>query len=57
LGKYEVGDILERVLWLILKLDQDLALKVGKNLGVDIPSKIEKPINQEGINLLRNHIY
>jgi catalase len=46
LGKCTQDNIKERMLWLIEKIDKDLAKKVADNLGMKIPSKIEKPVNQ-----------
>ncbi len=46
LGKCDHDHIKERMLWLIAQIDSGLAKKVGENLGMKVPSKIEKPINQ-----------
>jgi len=46
LGKCKEQSIVERMLWLISQIDKGLAKRVSENLGLDIPSKIEKPINQ-----------
>ena len=46
LGKCMQNPIKERMLWLISQIDETLANKVAKNLGMKIPSKIEQPINQ-----------
>ncbi|MGA8853356.1 MAG: catalase-related domain-containing protein, partial [Christiangramia sp.] len=46
LGKCTQDHIKERMLWLINKIDKDLSKKVADNLGMKIPSKIEKPVNQ-----------
>ncbi|AEH02335.1 catalase [Lacinutrix sp. 5H-3-7-4] len=46
LGKCTQKHIKERMLWLINKINNDLALTVAKNLGLEIPKSIEEPINQ-----------
>ena len=46
LGKCMQNPIKERMLWLISQIDETLANKVAKNLGMKVPSKIEQPINQ-----------
>ncbi len=46
LGKCEYKQIQERMLWLIQQIDEDLASQVSKNIGVEIPNSIEKPIYQ-----------
>ncbi|MCM4157332.1 catalase [Gramella sp. AN32] len=46
LGKVNYDHIKKRMLWLINEIDKSLAKKVAENLGMKIPSKIEKPINQ-----------
>ncbi|MGJ8666990.1 MAG: catalase [Patiriisocius sp.] len=46
LGKCEVDEIVERMLWLISQIDKDLAKKVGKNLGKEVLKTIDKPVNQ-----------
>ncbi|SDS63376.1 catalase [Gramella sp. MAR_2010_147] len=46
LGKCTQDHIKERMLWLINKIDKDLANKVADNLGMKVPSNIEKPVNQ-----------
>ena len=46
LGKCKVRPIVERTLWLISQIDGDLAKSVSEELGIKIPSKIERPINQ-----------
>jgi len=46
LGKCKVKHIKERMLWLIKQIDSELASKVAKNLGLEIPKSIEQPINQ-----------
>jgi catalase len=46
LGKCTHKHIKERMLWMIKQIDGDLAKKVSSNIGVDIPKKIDEPINQ-----------
>ncbi|MBU3024215.1 catalase [Zobellia galactanivorans] len=46
LGKCEIEHIKGRMLYLIDQIDSSLAEKVAKNLGMKVPSSIEKPINQ-----------
>ena len=46
LGKCTYDHIKKRMLWLINQIDEDLAGKVGDNLGMEIPSEIDKPVNQ-----------
>ena len=46
LGKCNHDHIKERMLWMIKQIDTDLAKKVAKNLGLEIPKTIEEPINQ-----------
>ncbi len=46
LGKCDIKHIKERMLYLIDKIDADLAEKVAKNLGMKVPSSIEQPVNQ-----------
>lgn len=46
LGKCTHKHIQERMLWLIAQIDENLADKVAKGLGLKIPRKIEEPINQ-----------
>ncbi|MFO7719469.1 MAG: catalase [Gillisia sp.] len=46
LGKCTYDHIKERMLWLINQIDESLAKTVSKNLGLDIPKKIDEPINQ-----------
>jgi catalase len=46
LGKCLHAHIKERMLWLISQIDTDLAKKVAKELGLEIPKSIEQPINQ-----------
>jgi len=46
LGKCKQKPIKERMLWLISQIDKNLAKKVADGLGLKVPSKIDKPINQ-----------
>lgn len=46
IGKCTYKHIKERMLWLIAQIDQSLAEKVARNLGLKIPDDIENPINQ-----------
>ncbi|MBU2975701.1 catalase [Zobellia sp. B3R18] len=46
LGKCDIKHIKERMLYLIDKIDSDLAKKVAGNLGMKVPSSIKEPINQ-----------
>lgn len=46
LGKCTQDYIKERMLYLIDKIDKDLAKHVADNLGLKVPSSVEKPINQ-----------
>lgn len=46
LGKVETVAIRERMLGLLSQVDKILASKVAKGLGMFVPKKIEKPINQ-----------
>jgi len=46
LGKCKQKHIKERMLWLISQIDKDLAKKVAGGLGLNVPSKINEPINQ-----------
>lgn len=46
LGKCTYDHIKKRMLWLINQIDEDLAERVSKNLGMKVPNDIEKPINQ-----------
>lgn len=46
LGKCTYEHIQKRMLWLINQIDEDLAERVSKNLGLKVPDNIEKPINQ-----------
>jgi len=46
LGKCTVASIVERMLWIINQIDENLAKAVAKNLGMKIPKEIDRPINQ-----------
>lgn len=46
LGKCNHKHIQERMLWMIAQIDTDLSKKVAKELGLQVPEKISKPINQ-----------
>ncbi|MCP9200501.1 catalase [Gramella sp. GC03-9] len=46
LGKCTYDHIKKRMLWLINQIDENLAEKVAGNLRMEIPSEIEKPVNQ-----------
>ncbi|WP_308992342.1 catalase [Mariniflexile litorale] len=46
LGKCNHTHIQERMLWVVSQIDSDLAKKVAKGLGLEIPKSIEQPINQ-----------
>ncbi len=46
LGKCTYDHIKQRMLWLVNQIDESLAKKVSKNLGLEIPKKIDEPINQ-----------
>ncbi|MHA7059547.1 catalase [Aquimarina sp. M1] len=46
LGKCTSKPIKERMLWLIEKIDAELAKKVADGLGLSIPDEIAKPVNQ-----------
>jgi len=46
LGKCNHDSIKERMLWLLLQIDDRLATAVANELGMPIPMDIEKPINQ-----------
>ena len=46
LGKCTHKHIVERMLWLIEQIDEELAQSVSQNLGIAIPKTIEQPINQ-----------
>lgn len=46
LGKCNHEHIQKRMLWLVAQIDEHLADKVAKNLGLKVPDDIERPINQ-----------
>jgi len=46
LGKCTQDHIKERMLYLLDKINKDLAEKVAGNLGMQVPSEVEKPVNQ-----------
>ncbi|GEC73285.1 catalase [Flavobacterium flevense] len=46
LGKCMQQPIQERMLWVIAQIDEGLAQKVAKGLGLEVPKSIEQPINQ-----------
>ena len=46
LGKCNHDHIKQRMLWLISQIDTDLSKEVAEGLGMEIPSTIDKPINQ-----------
>ncbi|MXV37803.1 catalase [Flavobacteriaceae bacterium Ap0902] len=46
LGKCTQEHIQKRMLFQINKINEDLAMKVAKNLGMEVPSSIDMPVNQ-----------
>ncbi len=46
LGKCNQEHIKQRMLWLINQIDEELAKKVAKGLGLEIPKTIDMPVNQ-----------
>ncbi|HEA29188.1 MAG TPA: catalase [Leeuwenhoekiella sp.] len=46
LGKCNYDHIKLRMLWLLSQIDDDLAGRVAKGLGMEIPDSIEQPVNQ-----------
>lgn len=46
LGKCTYDHIKERMLYIINNIDEDLASKVAEGLGMEIPKKIDGPVNQ-----------
>ena len=46
LGKCNHEHIQKRMLWMVAQIDEDLAEKVAKNLGLKVPDDIDRPINQ-----------
>ena len=45
LGKVETPPIRERMLFLLAQVDKDLANRVAEGLGLQVPAKLEKPLN------------
>ncbi|HKU74979.1 MAG TPA: catalase [Pyrinomonadaceae bacterium] len=45
LGKVETPPIRERMLYLLAQVDKTLANRVAEGLGVQVPAKLEKPLN------------
>ncbi|PRD48686.1 catalase [Sphingobacterium haloxyli] len=46
LGKCTLDSIKQRMLWLMSQIDDRLAIAVADKLGLQIPTGIEKPVNQ-----------
>ena len=46
LGKCQHQHIQERMLWMVNEINEDLAQKVAKNIGLKVPETIVQPINQ-----------
>ncbi|MDT0690468.1 catalase [Salegentibacter sp. F188] len=46
LGKCTYDHIKQRMLYILAQIDETLAAKVAINLGLDIPSEIDQPLNQ-----------
>lgn len=46
LGKCKHQHIQERMLWMVNEINEDLAQKVAKNIGLKVPETIVQPINQ-----------
>jgi catalase len=46
IGKCTYDHIKKRMLYVVAQIDTELAQKVGKGLGMEIPDTIEKPVNQ-----------
>jgi catalase len=46
LGKVETPPIRERMLYLLAQVDTDLANRVAAGLGLTVPKKLDKPLNQ-----------
>jgi catalase len=46
LGKCTYKHIKQRMLYMISQIDEELAEKVGKNLGMEVPDSVDDPINQ-----------
>jgi catalase len=45
LGKVEIAAIRERMVYILNHIDETLASKVADNLGIDIPAKLDLPMN------------
>ena len=45
LGKVEISAIRERVVYILNHIDETLASKVAGNLGIEIPAKLDTPMN------------
>jgi catalase len=46
LGKCTYDHIKERMLYILAQIDESLAAKVSVNLGMEIPEKVDQPLNQ-----------
>lgn len=46
LGKCTYDHIKERMLWILDQIDEKLAKSVAENLGMEIPEKVEGPVNR-----------
>lgn len=46
LGKCNHQHIQERMLWMVNQIDESLAEKVAKGLGLKVPEEIDQPVNQ-----------
>jgi catalase len=46
LGKVKIKDIQVRMLGHLTYIDQELAEKVAKGLGIEVPTELDKPLNQ-----------
>lgn len=45
LGKVEINAIRQRVVYILNQIDETLAAKVAGNLGIEIPAKLDMPMN------------
>jgi catalase len=45
LGKVEINAIRERMVYILNQVDETLASKVAANLGIEIPAKLDMPMN------------
>ncbi len=45
LGKVEVNAIRQRIVFILNQIDETLAAKVADNLGIEIPAKLDLPMN------------